>query len=179
MPKVKLDSLKKEYQAKINFIRSLNYNQRIEKIEIVKEWKTYFNQVDKLFGLYSESPQYLSNNAIANIVSDSIHFYNGKEYDLICFCIMPNHVHFIIKLSNNSKTVDRIMQSIKSYSARKSNEILDRKGQFWQHENYDHIIRNESEFENIIEYVLNNPVKAGLVKEKTNWKWNNLVDLDL
>jgi len=64
------------------------------------------------------------------------------------------------------------MQSLKRYTAAKANKILVRRGPFWQHENYDHIVRNEHELERIIVYVLNNPVKAGLVKNRDDWKWN-------
>ena len=61
------------------------------------------------------------------------------------------------------------MQSLKGYTARKVNHILGRSGTFWQHENYDRCVRNPDELERIISYVLNNPVKVGLVDEWDKW----------
>jgi REP element-mobilizing transposase RayT len=64
------------------------------------------------------------------------------------------------------------MQSLKWYTAKECNKILNCTGQFWQHESYDHVVRNEEELNRIIEYILNNPVKAGLVETHEDWKWN-------
>jgi REP element-mobilizing transposase RayT len=48
--------------------------------------------------------------------------------------------------------------------------ILGRTGAFWQDESYDHVIRDNAELERVIQYVLYNPVKAGLTDEWTKWK---------
>ena len=61
-----------------------------------------------------------------------------------------------------------IMQRIKGASARYSNVLLDRQGfPFWQRDYFDYFIRNNKEFQRIITYILENPVKAKLVK---NWE---------
>ena len=65
-----------------------------------------------------------------------------------------------------------ILHSLKRYTARKANKILQRNGAFWQDESYDHFIRDDAELERIEKYVLYNPVKANLVKEQADWKWS-------
>jgi len=101
---------------------------------------------------------------------------------------MANHVHVVFtpleirpsgtddKQTHNMRyhSLASIMHSLKSYTAQKANQILGRSGAFWQHESYDHCIRNPDELHRIIRYVLNNPVKIGLVKEWKEWKWNYL-----
>ena len=64
------------------------------------------------------------------------------------------------------------MQSLKGYTARKANQCLGRRGAFWHHESYNHAVRNASEWQRIITYTLNNPVKAGLVDRWEQWQWN-------
>jgi hypothetical protein len=64
------------------------------------------------------------------------------------------------------------MHSLKSYTATKSNRLLNRSGQFWQHESYDHIVRDRKELIGFREYVLNNPVKVGLVVSAEQWPWS-------
>jgi REP-associated tyrosine transposase len=64
------------------------------------------------------------------------------------------------------------MKSLKGFTAWECNRALGRKGTFWQQESYDHVIRDSAEFQRIVRYVLNNPVKAGLVKDWREWKWN-------
>jgi REP element-mobilizing transposase RayT len=85
---------------------------------------------------------------------------------------MPNHVHIVINVERSGTSLYKILQSLKAYTARECNKILNRTGSFWQHESYDHVIRNDKELNNIIWYVLNNPVKAGLVSDWQKWKWN-------
>jgi hypothetical protein len=65
-----------------------------------------------------------------------------------------------------------IMQSLKGYTARKCNLALGREGAFWQHESFDRVIRDDPEFVRVINYVLNNPVKAGLAPGWRDWQWN-------
>jgi len=50
--------------------------------------------------------------------------------------------------------------------------VLGRRGAFWQHENYDHVVRDKAELSRIITYVLENPVKAELVGPHDQWEWS-------
>ncbi len=68
--------------------------------------------------------------------------------------------------------VTDIFGSIKKYTARRINKILHRSGPFWMDESYDHVIRTADELERTIQYVLNNPVKAGLVASWEEWPWS-------
>jgi REP element-mobilizing transposase RayT len=63
------------------------------------------------------------------------------------------------------------MQSLKRHTARQANRILNRRGTFWQAESYDHVVRDEQELERIVEYVIDNPVKAGLIADGLAWPW--------
>ena len=62
-----------------------------------------------------------------------------------------------------------VMHSLKSYTAHRANELLGRSGQFWQHESYDHWVRDEEELERIVNYIAWNPVRANLVQEPHRW----------
>ena len=88
---------------------------------------------------------------------------------------MPNHGHVVFAPLEGSDgkyfSLSTIMHSLKLHTALEANKILGREGSFWQHENYDHYVRNEDELERIIKYVIYNPVKAGLVDDWKNWKW--------
>ena len=60
---------------------------------------------------------------------------------------------------------------LKGRSARECNKVLARSGSFWEHESFDRVIRS-GKFDKTVRYVLNNPVKAGLVEDWENWRWN-------
>ncbi|HLF19354.1 MAG TPA: hypothetical protein VI704_01060, partial [Bacteroidota bacterium] len=70
--------------------------------------------------------------------------------------------------------VTNILENLKWYTALKANRALGRRGAFWQHESYDHVIRDDDELETFIRYVIENPVKARLAKHWRDWKWTYL-----
>ncbi len=63
------------------------------------------------------------------------------------------------------------MQAIKGRSARECNLIIGRSGAFWEHESFDHVIR-AGKFDQTVRYVLNNPVKIGIVEHWKDYRWS-------
>ena len=83
---------------------------------------------------------------------------------------MPNHIHLIIyKLK---KPLYKIMQVLKGFTAHEINKTVNRKGKFWHAESYDNVVRSRNELHNKIQYVLNNPVKAGLIRDREGWRYS-------
>ena len=121
-------------------------------------------------------PFWLQDERIAEIVADSILYHDGDWFDVLAYCILPNHVHLVLIPYESSDIADysltKIMHNIKRNSANHANKVLGRTGAFWQHENYDHFARDEKELERIIKYVLHNPVEAGLTDDWSKWKWS-------
>lgn len=104
-------------------------------------------------------------------------FFKGKELTTHAYCIMPNHVHWVFSHKEDAQVVWRILQRMKSFTAKECNKILKREGQFWEEESYDHIVRDTKEFDNIVWYTLQNPVKAGFVKEWQEWQFSFINDI--
>ena len=91
---------------------------------------------------------------------------------------MPDHVHIILTpLINHSEqeifSLIEIMRGIKGASARAINQLLGRHGPVWQEESFDHVLRSSEGLDSKIEYVLQNPVRKGLVNswQKYRWAW--------
>jgi len=152
----------------------------IEKLEQLKnetknisdeKQKRLFKKYDVLMDSGEYGEKYLKNPKCAEIVKDTLHYPDGKEYKLICYCIMPNHFHMVFELLQNNKGISKIMQSIKRISARDCNKILSRSGAFWQDESFDRWVRDEKELYFVIRYILLNPVNAGLVNDWKDWKY--------
>jgi REP element-mobilizing transposase RayT len=135
--------------------------------------KRIFKKYDELLdkGCSLEGNINLTDPAIAKINQQVIHQYDGKDYTLVCYCIMPNHIHLVFTLLEENRGISKIMKSIKGVSAREYNKHMGKSGIVWQDESYDHIVRNEKELFNIIRYVINNPVKANFVTTWQNWEW--------
>jgi putative transposase len=69
------------------------------------------------------------------------------------------------------------MRLLKGSTSRLCNKELNRTGKFWHHESYDHYVRDEAELDRIIKYIVNNPVKAGLVNDWKDWKFTYLAKM--
>ena len=93
---------------------------------------------------------------------------HNQNYYLHAWVIMPNHVHLLVEPLNSCVLSD-ILQAIKSISAREANQLLAREGVFWQRESYDHLVRDEDDFNHALEYIVQNPVKANLVKHSCEY----------
>jgi putative transposase len=125
------------------------------------------SQLDRIDG----GPHWLKNQTIANLVKDALHYRDGKVLRLYAYTIMSNHVHILFKQLTNEheRPIPKIMQSLKWYTAREANKVLNRTGYFWKAEYYDHLVRNRRSFLNIARYIAQNPVKATLVGAWTAW----------
>jgi REP element-mobilizing transposase RayT len=138
--------------------------------------RRHFREMESLLHKAEHGPLWLGQERIADIVAEGLRYRDGKVYRLDAYCIMPNHVHIVFAPMPESEQEDyslaKILQSLKGRTARKSNQSLDREGAFWEHESYDHCVRDEEEWGRTVAYVLNNPVKAGLVRDWKEWKWN-------
>lgn len=87
---------------------------------------------------------------------------------LQALCVMPDHVHLIIAPCDGV-SLSRMMQKIKGTSAILINRSRGMRGRLWQVESWDRIIRDEDELREKLGYMLQNPVKAGLVDDP--WMW--------
>ena len=65
----------------------------------------------------------------------------------------------------------KLTKTLKGFRAKKANEMLHLTGTpFWQKESYDHLVRDQPEFDRIRRYIELNPVRAGLVKETGQYR---------
>ncbi|MEP7212292.1 MAG: transposase [Acidobacteriota bacterium] len=115
---------------------------------------------------------WLKDAHIAAIVRDALRFHHGSKYRLISYVLMPNHVHVLLTPLEKVH-LPEIMHSIKSFTAKEANKILQRSGHFWQKESFDRYIRNLEHFAAVIKYIENNPVKAGLCRSPQDWPFSS------
>ncbi len=108
----------------------------------------------------------LKDPKVAEIVRDALKHFHGERYELVAWCIMPNHVHAILRTRSGHALSD-ILHIWKSFTANAANKLLGRSGDFWQAESYDHLIRDRADLEAQRAYVVRNPAAAGL----DDWAW--------
>ena len=95
------------------------------------------------------------------VVVETMEHFEGVRYGLSGFVVMPNHVHVLIE-PREGFGLSKIMQSMKSFSAKRINLNEERTGQLWQVESYDRIVRNDREMDRYVRYIAENSMKAKL-----------------
>ena len=110
--------------------------------------------------------------AIGLLVQNALLHFDAERYRMLAWCIMPNHVHALIHCLPRHPLSD-VVHSGKSFTAHRINALKGTTGPVWQRDYYDRYIRDETHYWNTVRYIERNPVKARLVKEKTDWPWSS------
>jgi putative transposase len=129
------------------------------------------------------------NGALAKDVVDSL-LWTAKKYEwyLFCYCLMPDHLHFVCRLSKeesefiNGGARGEIRPGVLEHLARFKSFTTHQgwkhgiKGELWQTSSYDRVLDLKRPFEEIVEYTLLNPVRRGLFARWEEWPYSRVVD---
>lgn len=147
------------------FHRAAVAKRRLTPSEIQSLAELHSEQVEKYLDPgYGES--HFKDQRAARIMYNALAHFDGQRYNLVAWCVMPNHVHVVVHPRPGFE-LPSICHSWKSFTAKEINRLLGRQGTFWQPEPYDHLIRDEDDFRHAVEYLLANPAAAGLA----DWLW--------
>jgi len=137
------------------------------------------------FSVHKHIPVF-KNYLLANEFVDNLRFYFDRDAcQLHGFVIMPDHVHLLLELSEGRKLPDFIRDIKKFFSYKVKDSLLNKTGfdagifnqkdtfQFWTR-GYDEVtIFSERIFRIKLEYIHNNPVKAGLVEKAEDYLYSS------
>jgi REP element-mobilizing transposase RayT len=144
------------------------------KMEYYTLRKKYIKAYDDLLDAERNPHINLSKPEHTKVIIETLKFWDGVKLENYAFCVMSNHVHWVFRVFEKDKNgepvyLQDILYSVKRFSASRINVLENRKGPLWQKESFDTTIRDEKHLVRAIEYTLNNPVSAGLVKEWKDW----------
>ena len=114
----------------------------------------------------------LANPEVASVVEGALLYFDPDRYRLLAWCIMPNHVHVLVE-TLPCWSLASIVHSWKSFAAKVAKRIIGGDGQFWFPDYFDRYVRDEDHFRTTVEYIENNPVKAGLCRSSGDWRFSS------
>ena len=124
----------------------------------------------------AKSQKTFLNKIRANSIVDSLDFLRNKKNILIfAYCLMPDHLHLLISLPEKLESLSKIIKDFKSYTTKTYREQTNR-NRLWQRRFYDHIVRKQEDLTQICEYILNNPVRKGLIEDSKDYEYSGLLD---
>jgi REP element-mobilizing transposase RayT len=128
---------------------------------------------------------YFSDSRISKIIVDELeHRHKNQEIKLFCYSIMPDHLHILISLEKGftkkkgafgERTLQNWVSAFKRYTARIAGEMVDIRP-LWQQNFYDHVVRKDESLVDTCSYILNNPVRKGMVSNWEEYPYSKIVD---
>ena len=107
----------------------------------------------------------LAHDQIASDLIETIKYRNVKGIWYVRpAVVMPDHVHLVVWFPDIEKRVQTIMSKWKEWTAKSL-------GVGWQHDFFEHRLRKEESFREKADYILANPVRAGLVQRIEDWPY--------
>ena len=115
----------------------------------------------------------------ANIVITEV-LKTAKDlgFRILCYCLMPDHLHVIISPGESNLPLSKFLNTFKG---RTTTILREREGlrEIWQRSAFDHIIRAEEGLKVVIEYVMNNPVRKGIVEKVDDYPYSEWFDFNV
>ena len=97
----------------------------------------------------------------AEAVSAALQYFDGSRVAMIAAVVMPNHVHALF-VQNAEWPLEKLLYTWKTFTAKRINSVVDRRGTLWQRDYFDRLVRDQKHFENCVRYIRLNPKKARL-----------------
>lgn len=133
-----------------------------------------FQEYDLALANFQHPGFSLNETDLAAILKNAFHYFDGERYELHAYCVMPNHVHVLMRAlpdgTGNFYMISDILKSLKQFTANQINKLLGRKGQVWDDYYFDRVIRDIKNYQNVVAYILANPVAAGFIENDKLWK---------
>ena len=103
------------------------------------------------------------------------HVMEKHPFAIEVIVILPDHLHTLWRLHENDADFTLRWRLIKHYLAVGISATTNRRGEksVWQRRFWEHMIRDEEDWRNHIDYIHYNPVKHGYVSRPGDWRWSS------
>jgi len=95
--------------------------------------------------------------------------------ELYAYCLMPDHLHILVSPKKQGCCMLAFVDQFKGKSTNASWQH-GWQGKLWQKRSYDHLVRSPEELLSIATYILDNPVRDGLVETYDDYRWAGMPD---
>jgi putative transposase len=144
------------------------------KYEYRRKMPHYQPDYKAFFVTFSTYQRWTLPESVRDLVVESCRYAHGKRVQLHGLVVMPDHVHMIftpLRDENGTFSLAEIIQGMKGASAHRINKSLGRKGTVWEQEFFDRALRQDEDIDVKLDYILANPVRAGLVQNPLDYPW--------
>lgn len=98
---------------------------------------------------------------VGSVVSILNETARSERFNVLTYCFMPDHLHLLVQGIGDDSNLKRFIGLFKQKSGYWFKKNYNK--ELWQTSYFDHVLRKEESLENVMQYILGNPVRKGLV----------------
>jgi putative transposase len=120
----------------------------------------------------SQTGRIFNESRCAEAFEDQLRFFKGQRYELLSWCVMPNHIHVVLVCLGHA-TIGQIVRTWKVQTTVRINAETGSSGPVFAVDYFDRYMRDGKQTEQAVAYVEANPVKAGLCVSPEDWRFSS------
>ncbi len=153
----------------------------------------YYTDADHVFMFTLCARQHgspFARGSLATAIVDALLWRKTHHaWTMFCYCLMPDHLHFVVRLSRDEKRLYNagargwmpagLLDQIGAFKRYTTTQIWYAQGgtgALWQRSSYDRTMRADEPIDEAVHYVLNNPVRRGLVSRWEEYPYSAIAD---
>ena len=114
----------------------------------------------------------------ANVLDQALQSFNGRQFELVSFVIMPSHVHMLVG-ANSGYRIEQVLLALMDWSEEQFEEHCGTKGRVWSRQYREQVIRDEEHMFAAIEFIHSDPVRARLCDNAEDWEYSSACGMDV
>ena len=122
-----------------------------------------------IIGSRAKARLFVDNNVNKQVLEIVEQACSIHRYDLLAYCLMPDHLHLLVRSKEGVTDLRAFVRALKSFCTKSTGK------QLWQSGFYEHVMRTGEDMKKTAEYILNNPVRKGLVRRAEDYPWGGIV----
>jgi putative transposase len=119
------------------------------------------HQYSLTFCTADRHPAFASADGVEDAWSQILRAGREQGVEVIAYCFMPDHVHLVVQGAREDSDLKVFIRLAKQYSGYHYSRRRSRR--LWQRYSYEHVIRDDERLDRVVRYILDNPIRAGLV----------------
>jgi putative transposase len=123
------------------------------------------------FCCHQRRPVFLDRRLPPVVIEEMRRSDAGGASRTLAFVVMPDHVHWVLEYRQRA-SIGAVVRLVKGCSATRINRLLGVRGRLWQSGYHDRAIRAEEDLESVCQYVIQNPLRAGLVRRVEDYPFH-------
>lgn len=135
---------------------------------------TGFHRYSLTFCTFERQEHFRSASHVDLVLTQILRAAGEQVFDLLAYCFMPDHLHMLAGGGREDSNLKAFTRRAKRYSGYYFKRATGKS--LWQRFGYEHTLRNEESTLDVMRYIINNPVRAGLVNDPADYPfWGSTV----